>query len=348
MNTINKLINNLLSGLNNRQKEIITKRFGLDGKEIKKLAFLGKKFGITRERVRQIQNVSLKICRNKISNFKEWEEFINKFKKILKENGGVLRVDRLLEEITKLNNNHNLNYNLNKNKLYFLIKLSNGISFYKEDDNFYEFYYLDGVDLKNIFSFVNQWLKKVNSHKEEILAGNYHKLFEQFVKGKKINKNHAINFISLSKKIMINTYGNIGLRDWPEINPKVIRDKIYLVLKNKNTPLHFHKIAQAINEDGLSKKPVLSSTVHNELIKDKKFVLVGRGIYALQEWGYEPGTALETIVRLLKKEGPMKPKDIILAVQKNKFFKTNTILVNLQNKKHFERLADGTYRVKEA
>lgn len=343
MNTINKLINNLLSGLNNRQKEIIIKRFGLDGKEIKKLAFLGKRFGITRERVRQIQNIVLKILKNRASNVKEFQEFIDKFKKILKENGGLLRVDRALEEVIKLNN-----INLDKNKLCFLVKLSDGISFFEENDNFYSFYYLNDIDLKSVFNFINQWLRVIASRKEEVLDGAYHKLFEQFVKDKKTNKNQAANFISLSKKIMMNIYGNIGLKDWPEINPKIMNQKIYLVLKNKKTPLHFRQIAQAISEDGLSRKPVLSSTVHNELIKDKRFVLVGRGIYALKEWGYEPGTARETIIKLLKEEGPMKPRDIILAVQKNKFFKTNTILVNLQNKKYFERLEDGTYRVKEA
>ncbi len=44
----------------------------------------------------------------------------------------------------------------------------------------------------------------------------------------------------------------------------------------------------------------------------------------------------------------MKSKEIVSAVQEKRFFKYNTILVNLQNKDLFERLGDGTYKVREA
>ena len=111
--------------------------------------------------------------------------------------------------------------------------------------------------------------------------------------------------------------------------------------------MHFRNIAKAINEMFKTRSQASAPTVHNELIKDDRFVLVGRGIYALREHGYEPGTAKEVIVRILKRQGALRPKDVILAVQKERFFKPNTVLVNLQNRNHFTRKKDGTYVVRE-
>ncbi|MBI2048018.1 MAG: hypothetical protein HYT27_02665, partial [Parcubacteria group bacterium] len=85
----------------------------------------------------------------------------------------------------------------------------------------------------------------------------------------------------------------------------------------------------------------------NELIKDPRFVLVGRGIYGLSDYGYKPGTAREVVKRILNETGPMRAKEIITAVQKERFFKPNTVLVNLQNKHYFSRRPDGTYQVKK-
>ncbi len=107
-------------------------------------------------------------------------------------------------------------------------------------------------------------------------------------------------------------------------------------------------IAKVINESGLSGQVALAPTVHNELIKDERFVLVGRGMYALREHGYEPGIAREVIQKVLREAGPLKPNDVVAHVAKQRFFKPNTVLINLQNKSFFERLPDGRYRVREA
>ncbi|MCS6789039.1 MAG: hypothetical protein NZ484_00480 [Patescibacteria group bacterium] len=339
---VNKLIEKLISDLNNKQKEVIIKRFGLDNNNFKTLSALGRQFNVTRERIRQIQNTALNLIKLKAQNDLGFQEFINQAEKILRNNGGLTRLDIFLEELKKIFND------LNKNNLLFLINLSSKIKFYEEDKNYYSFYYLENSDLKNIFNFVNKWINLLKSKKKLVLDGGYHKLFDEFIKKEKVPKNFSINFISISKKIKVNTYGDIGLVDWPEIEPKVIRDKIYLVLKKKKQPVHFSHISKLISDANLSVKQISTPTIHNELIKDKRFVLVGRGIYALREWGYDDGTVKDIIIKLLKKEGPMKSKEIVLALQKDRFFKQNTILANLQNKNYFKRLSDGTYKIKEA
>jgi len=170
----------------------------------------------------------------------------------------------------------------------------------------------------------------------------------KFIKGKGVNKNHAESYLGISKKICANSFGDIGLAEWPEIKPQTVRDKIYLVLKKGGEPLHFESIAKSINEVKLDKSIALAPTVHNELIKDERFVLVGRGTYALKEQGYEPGTAREVIQRILKRQGPLHIHDVMKHIQKQRFFKPNTVLINLQNKDYFERLKDGRYKVREA
>ena len=53
-------------------------------------------------------------------------------------------------------------------------------------------------------------------------------------------------------------------------------------------------------------------TVNNELIKDPRFVLIGRGLYALSEWGYEPGTVKDVLVQILKDSGKALRKEDVL------------------------------------
>jgi len=180
------------------------------------------------------------------------------------------------------------------------------------------------------------------------LGGYYEESLRHFVKSKGIQRNVADAYLSISKRIHSNPYGDIGLRDWAEIRPATIRDRIYLVLKKKKDPLHFETIAKTINEVGFDRRVALASTVHNELIKDNRFVLVGRGMYALGEYGYEPGTAKTVIKRVLQKHGPLKPNDVISHVKKERLFKPNTVLINLQDKNWFKRLPDGRYHVREA
>ncbi len=158
----------------------------------------------------------------------------------------------------------------------------------------------------------------------------------------------STHFLTIPKHFGVNVFGDMGLREWPEIEPKTIRDKAYLVLKKHGQPLHFENVAKFINEYGLDKKKAHMQTVHNELIKDTRFVLVGRGMYGLKEHGFEPGTVRDVIVNLLKKHGSLSSNEVVTLVNKQRFLKENTILLSLQNRKHFKRLDDGKYHIKEA
>jgi DNA-directed RNA polymerase delta subunit len=151
----------------------------------------------------------------------------------------------------------------------------------------------------------------------------------------------------VNKVVLENILGEWGHHKWPHINPKSVKDKAYLALKRENKPLHFTEITAKINSFWTSKKPTNNQTVHNELIKDGRFVLIGRGIYALKEWGYRPGVVLDVIMEIMKeKGGAMDQEEIIKGVMERRRVKRNTIVLNLQNKKNFEKLPNKVYRLK--
>jgi len=338
-----KFIPELLANLTERQREVLVGRFGL-GKSGKSetLAALGARYRITRERVRQIEASALQALRKFVTNHAACQEILEAGRKELREAGGVLKADNLLVSL------RNIAGDLTHNQLTVLLESSRAFYTHPEDRDFYRFYFLDKPTLKNCQAFLDKWISFLRSKKEHALNGKYQTLWSDFIVKKGAKTSHAENFLSVSRRIHQNPFGDNGLSDWPEILPKTIRDRVYLVLRKKKEPMHFRHISKAINETFKTRSQASAPTVHNELIKDGRFVLVGRGIYGLKEFGYEPGTAKEVITRILKRQGPLRPKDVILAVQKERFFRPNTVLVNLQNRSHFTRKGDGTYIVREA
>jgi len=342
---ITRIIDTLFEGLNPRQKEVIMGRFGLsEGGNAKPLtlAAIGEKYGVTRERVRQIEAGSLNILKSKVNEDHDCQNILQKGRKFLENAGGVAERSVLLGHLSSTADG------LTQNYLNFLIETSGAFRFYDEDKSFSAFYYLDKENLSEVNKFITSFAKFIGPQKEAVLAGNFEKLFSGFATKQKIKTAHAENFLAISKRVHTNPYGTTGLAEWGEIKPLNIRDRIYLILKKINEPLHFETITDHINQIDFGTRKALAPTVHNELIKDNRFVLVGRGMYALAEQGYQPGTVQEVIKRILKNSGPLKPKEISSAVQKERIIKPNTILVNLQNKKHFERLDNGTYRIRKA
>ena len=143
---------------------------------------------------------------------------------------------------------------------------------------------------------------------------------------------------------MANLKENWGLAKWPTVNPKNIRDKIYVVLQEKGKPMHFSDIADTIKDSDFKRKDVTKQAIHNELIKDKRFVLIGRGIYALSNWGFDQGTVADIIGNVLQNSNePLHRDEIVRRVLKSRQVKETTILLNLQSKPQFKRVAKATY-----
>src|SRR5205807_2017977 len=134
---------------------------------------------------------------------------------------------------------------------------------------------------KNIIETAKQILKKENKPLKELELIEKLKQTE-FYKENQLEVNEKVlkNYIDLSKEIEKYPFEEYGLNEWNEIRPKDVGDKAYIIMKHHGKPEHYTTITELINKHGFDKRVAHKETVHNELIKDHRFVLVGRGIYA--------------------------------------------------------------------
>ena len=320
-----------------REREIVARRFGLfDRKET--LEQIGEMLGITRERVRQLEKSV--VARLKTSaeqgSVPHTTEFETKALGLLGASGDVARISGL----TKL-----LGSDVNREeqaRVAFLCQLCPKLTVIQEDDNFY-----NSVAVKSVFD--EKALKsKVAGLVDTIKQLGEPKTIAQIAKAAKIEDAKQAGALASTSKKLATLNNRWGLIKWPMVNPKNIRDKIYVILKENGKHMHFNEIAAAIKDSDFKRKDVTTQAIHNELIKDKRFVLIGRGIYALKEWGYEKGTVADIITEVLQEAGePLHRDEIVKRVLKSRFVKETTILLNLQGKPQFKRVAKATYALAE-
>ena len=121
-----------------------------------------------------------------------------------------------------------------------------------------------------------------------------------------------------------------------------MNDRVGLILKKVGKPMHFEDIAKHISK--IFKKKAYPPTVHNELILNDEYVLVGRGIYALAEWGFKEGVVSSVIAEVLKKANrPLTRNEVVEGVLKQRIVKKNTIHLALTDKEKFLKTRDGKY-----
>jgi len=328
--------------MESREREVLEGRYGLKDGNVKTLAEIGEANAITRERVRQIEAGALSKLK-KDSSKTDLKDFVNLVKNHLKNIGGLRRETLLLTDLRMMVSDSGTSYL--GNKVRFLLEVAGEPKYLYEDEQNHSYWFLAEEDRKRAMNFLSRLVKLMENKKTEVVShGNIDQLFKEAIQPHNLKDLVALNYIAVSKQFHVNEYGDFGLSRWPETNPKTVRDWAHTILKKQKHPLHFQEIANLINKVRKnSKKVAYPQTVHNELIKDQRFVLVGRGLYGLQEFGLMPGTAKEVMARILKDHGPLAPKELLDLVLKERLLKKNTVMINLQNRKYFKRLEDGRY-----
>ena len=321
-----------------REREIITRRFGLfDRRET--LEQIGEMLGITRERVRQLEKailIRLKIAADddKIPAVHDAERLIVRD---LSENGRAGRVQDIAARIVEETPSAEL-----KAHVAFVAELSPKLTLVNENDNYFQGVSIaENGDEKKIRASIDEIVKAIKKHGEPVDIETLHGLLSY-------ESPSQVRALASLSKLLAHLRDTWGLVKWPTVNPKNIRDKIYVILADNTKPMHFSGIADKIKESDFKRKDVTTQAIHNELIKDKRFVLIGRGIYALDEWGYSKGTVSDIITKVLKKAGePLHRDEIVKRVLKSRQVKETTILLNLQSKAEFKRVAKATYTLAE-
>jgi predicted Zn-ribbon and HTH transcriptional regulator len=336
---INQTVEAILGAVDQeREREIITRRFGLyDRKET--LEQIGELLGITRERVRQLEKailIRLKIAceEGKIPQASVVEKGIIRE---LSEMGRIATVADLTNKLLGKTAGP-----LDRARVAFVAELVPHLTTVNENDDYkHAVAIAEYGDEKKLRSQIDEIVTTVKKHGEPLTIEQLHS---------QLNHEHpsVVRALASVSKHLSNLKDAWGLNKWPTVNPKNIRDKIYVILAENGKPMHFSEISEAIKDSSFSRKNVTTQAIHNELIKDKRFVLIGRGIYALDSWGYSKGTVADTIADILRKsDEPLHRDEIVRRVLKNRQVKETTILLNLQSKPQFKRVAKATYSLAE-
>lgn len=316
-----------------REREIISRRFGLfDRKET--LEQIGDLLGITRERVRQLEKAMVAKLKAAASqaDLPQIKLIEKELVESLEKMGKVARIQDLSKALTGSQER------IEQSRILFLAELCPKLAVIDDNDHFY---YAAGIkgdhDEKSIRDQVQKIIDTIKKLGEPTTIDKIASMVNNS------SHEHVRALASISKQLA--TLNNRwGLIKWPMVNPKNIRDKIYVTLHDHGKPMHFNEIAKAIKDSTFKRKDVTTQAIHNELIKDKRFILIGRGIYALKEWGFDKGTVADIIADVLKKaKEPLHRDEIVKRVLKSRQVKETTILLNLQGKPQFERVAKATY-----
>ena len=324
-----------ISKLKPNEIKVVSGRFGIET-DHKTLSAIGKDLKLSRERIRQVEKEALRKIAKEIVN--ENNQYITDILGTLELNGGITAQHRIAEKFLEEKYSQDKN---EFNALHLIFVLLPELVKIERTKELEAGWMLATLSKDDAIKVINDWVK-------HLLKSKNPETMEVLIDANPDHKKYKTTFLSelpeISKKLITTETGRIGLASWPEVNPRNVRDKIYFVLKKANKPLHFDQIALDIASQKFDKKRIVKATVHNELIADTRFVLVGRGIYALSEWGYKEGTVAEIITSILKNKPLGMPADEIIAkVAKQRVVKRNTILINLQTKPMFKRLKSGAY-----
>ena len=376
-----EIITNLFSELDERERDVLVRRFGLHGANRETLEEIGKIHKLTRERIRQIETTSIK----RLRQLENLDGYLSGLKNIiinlLEEHGGLMEKEYLFNNLVNFSiggGKNGENEIKHKRHFDFLISklLHDEFEAVGDSKYFKESLKLKYQSLEHLEALAKELLDKIQEVKkifmtEELVdlskelesyknnqekfnpAGNLdisgilaNDLFKE--KADVVNANKVIySILQAAKKIEQNKFGFWGVNDSREIKPKTINDKIYLILKNSGKPMHFAEIADKINQTSFDKKKANAATVHNELILDEKYILVGRGLYGLKEWGYQKGTVADVIEKIMSEAGePLSREEIINKVLAQRVVKKATINLALMNRDKFEVAAGGKYKMK--
>lgn len=324
----------LLSELPDRSRRVLSDRFGLGGKgEGRTLDAIGQEYGVTRERIRQIENHSLAAVRDSDA-YATHTTNLEDLKRVLNTLGGILAEETLLNKIAK--------NEAERNHIVFILNVGHIFESRREDNDYRIRWYTDEQLAGQVETALSELYKSIEANRltpeEEFLQ-----LFAKHLKaaGVKNRSEDALgHWLGISKRLGRNPLGEWGRMDSPHVRIKNTRDFAFLTLKRHGSPMHFTEVAKGIEK--LFSRETHPATTHNELIKDGRFVLVGRGLYALKEWGYEPGVVRDVIKNIIEREGPLSREDIVDRVKRERYVKDATIAVNLQHST-FTRLTDGRY-----
>lgn len=340
LNDLKERVEKLLVLLSEKERFVVERRFSLNSDRRLTLEEIGQQFNVTRERVRQIEKNALQKLKRNVDNFEVIT--INNFAfELLKENGGLMPEDSLISKIISTDVTSGFS------EIQFILSLDKRFTRVPNTITYRPYVRLAQYS-DSFLSRISESSRVILERKGDVVkvgavADAVNKGFED---GARQEVAFFVSLFSINKAFKV-VNDTVGLVVWRHINPRTLRDKIYYVLRQKKSPMHFVEIGNTIVSLSFDRKNLNMQAVHNELIRHEDFVLIGRGIYALREWGYSHGTVAEVIEEVLKERDSMAEEMIIEEVLKRRLVKPITIILNLKNKKRFTRVGRKQYSLKK-
>jgi len=371
------ILENFFSALREKERDVLASRFGLEKNSRVTLEAIGKQYKLTRERIRQIETNAIA----KIKKHEQFTEYVASLKHIitslLEEHGGIMQENYLIENLSHLSSmaksEQNVDLNVLRNHYDFVLLklLTDEFDHVKENSHYDNLWKVKFAGIEHISEVLEYLLQKLQElervltteeiinllKKSDVYARHEDKFsvsnnfdISPIIQNKRFKENYdfinehkaSYSLLRSAKGIEQNKFGQWGLKRWPVVTPKTINHKIYLVMKQAGKPLHFKEIAARINDIAFDRKQANAATVHNELILDDKYVLIGRGMYALKEWGYENGTVADIVAQVVREADRLLSKDeIIERVLAKRLVKPATIGLALMNREQFNHDGNG-------
>ncbi len=332
----------LLKTLTTKEADIVRRRFGLGQQPAETLETIGASYNVTRERVRQIQRWAVDRLRKSDAAKRHLRSVDMLLQQLFEEHGGLMPDDELFAALTA----HANRDSQTQAATTFILEELLADKFTKVETKEYQpFWKPTYVTIANLPLVINVAVQLLSTAGKPLPSAD---VIDQLLHASELSTQSLTStivqtYLNVSTAIDKNPYGEYGLRSWGSIVPKRMNDKILMILRKAGQPMHFVEITKKINEIGFDRRKAYPPTVHNELILNPEYVLVGRGIYALKEWGYKPGVVADVIAALITERGPMDRDAIVDEVLKQRMVKKNTIHLALTNKQRFARLPDGRY-----
>jgi len=336
------LVDNLLLLLSDKEKTVIQKRFSLNDSRKHTLEEIGQEFSVTRERIRQIEKNALAKMKRNVFNtaLRHLHDYVGS---VMREHGGLMKEDNIYEHLKSSLINGT---DVDRGSLQLALALHEDLECIGNTINFYPYVKNKNIpeySMKHVSDNLINYLDKRGDVEslDKVFGG-----LDKVVKETDFDLNRTKALVTVDKRLTLLDNDLVGLMKWRHIHPRTLRDKILYILSNEKKPLHFTYIAEKIEKASFDNRPINLQAVHNELIRHEQFVLIGRGIYALKDWGYEKGTVAEVIEGILKEKHELDQDEIIDLVLKQRQVKKITIILALKNSDKFERIGRKRYKLR--
>lgn len=346
-----EVVSSLLKSLTSREEDVLRRRYGLMGKKKETLEEIGETYKVTRERIRQIEKTAVKKIKNLKSFSDATRSIENTIFNVLEQHGAIMSEDSLLEELLQVVGDSSVN---RQNIIFVIDELLNSkFKLFGPTDDYKKSWQIIHAPTHILKDTIQVLLRVIGENRKPVSLNEILQMFKETDLYKKnqtqLSDDTITAYLDESAKIAKNPFGEYGLVEWGSIIPKRMNDKIYLILKRHGKPMHFTEIADKINETKFDKRKAYPPTVHNELILNDRYILVGRGIYALMEWGYKPGVVASILEEVIRHENrPMSREELVEKVLEQRIVKKNTIHLALTDKSKFKKNQDDTYSINES